>query len=134
MQQLSLRTRQREEMINITTALNDVVRERGWRNGALLVFCPHTTAGLTINEAADPDVARDMTAHMSRLVPRDPGFRHAEGNSDAHIKSSLTGPHCLVIVEKGHIRLGTWQGVWFCEWDGPRQRNVWVRFLPGENA
>ena len=130
MQELSLRSTRREEMINITRALESLVKENGWENGALLVFCPHTTAGLTINEAADPDVARDMTAYMGRLIPKDAGFSHAEGNSDAHIKTSLMGPYTMLIVDKGRIRLGTWQGVWFCEWDGPRRREFWAQFLP----
>ena len=119
-------------MIPVTRELQKMVENEKWRDGALLVFCPHTTAGLTINENADPDVQRDMTAFMNRMVPEDSGFRHAEGNSDAHIKTSLFGPHVLLIIDNGRIRLGTWQGVYFCEWDGPRQRSLWVQFLPGQ--
>lgn len=118
-------------MIALTRRLQTLVRGRGWENGALLVYCPHTTAGLTINENADPDVHRDMTSYMNGLVPRRGDFRHAEGNSDAHIKTSLFGPHVLLIVDQGELCLGTWQGVYFCEWDGPRTREIWVRFLPG---
>ncbi|MDL2316036.1 secondary thiamine-phosphate synthase enzyme YjbQ [Desulfovibrio sp. OttesenSCG-928-A18] len=131
MQTLNIRSGQREELIAITGELRGLVREQGWQSGALFVYCPHSTAALTINENADPDVARDMRFFMNRLVPRLPEFRHAEGNSDAHIKTSLFGPHCLLPVEDGEIRLGTWQGVYFCEWDGPRKRSLWVQFLPG---
>lgn len=128
---LHVQTRQREELRSITAELAALVKEQGWTSGALLVFCPHTTAALTINEQADPDVAADMTAFMRGLVPQSPAFRHAEGNSDAHIKASLFGPHCLLIVEDGQLQLGAWQGVYCCEWDGPRRRTLWVQFLPG---
>ncbi len=131
MQTLDIRTGSREQMLDITGLLAETVHGKGWRTGALLVYCPHTTAALTINEAADPDVQRDMVAFMKRRIPRDAGFKHAEGNSDAHIKTSLFGPHCMVIVEDGRLRLGTWQGVYLCEWDGPRNRTVWMQFLPG---
>lgn len=118
-------------MRDITSKLRRLVRDNGWGEGALLVFSPHTTAGLTINEAADPDVAADITDYMNRLVPQSGSFAHAEGNSDAHIKTSLFGPHVLLPVSNGDLRLGTWQGVYFCEGDGPRKRTVWVQFLPG---
>lgn len=118
-------------MIAVTDGLRDMIRRNGWRNGALLVFCPHTTAGVTVNENADPDVPRDITTFMNALVPKKADFNHAEGNSDAHVKASLFGPHVLLIVEEGNIRLGTWQGVYLCEGDGPRSRNLWVQFLPG---
>jgi secondary thiamine-phosphate synthase enzyme len=132
METLTLNTQAREAMVAITRPLQQLVADRGWKTGALLVFCPHTTGAITINENADPDVARDMTAFMGALVPQHSSFRHAEGNSDAHIKTSLFGPHCLVIVENGTLRLGTWQGIYFCEWDGPRTRTLWVQFLPGQ--
>ncbi len=131
MHSLAVRTETREEMRHITPMLANLVSSECWRNGALLLFCPHTTAGLTINEAVDPDVARDMRSFMARLVPRHEDFRHAEGNSDAHIKASLFGPQLLLIVDNGVIRLGSWQGVYFCEWDGPRDRTLWAQFLPG---
>lgn len=132
MKTLSLQTGARTQMVPITAQLRELVRKEGWLTGALLVYCPHTTAGFTINENADPDVQRDMCAHMNKLVPQAGDFRHMEGNSDSHIKTSLFGPHVMLIVEQGGIRLGTWQGVYFCEWDGPRTRNVWVQFLPGQ--
>ncbi len=131
METIALRTTRREELINITEQLRERVAAKGWRDGALLVFCPHTTASVTINESADPDVRGDMVSFLRRRIPRDEAFRHMEGNSDAHIKTSLFGPHALVIVENGTLRLGTWQAVYFCEWDGPRSRNVWLQFLPG---
>ena len=132
MKTIQVQTDKREELRPVTDRLAALVRENRWKNGALLVYCPHTTAALTVNEAADPDVARDMRSFMARMVPQSPDFRHAEGNSDAHIKTSLFGPHCLLIVEDGAIRLGTWQGVYFCEWDGPRTRTLWVQFLPSD--
>ena len=104
---------------------------RGPRSGALALFCPHTTCGLTINEGADPDVCRDMEGFFRRLVPQDPAFAHAEGNSDAHIKCTLHGPSLLVLVEDGELRLGTWQAIYLCEGDGPRRRSVWAQWLPG---
>ena len=124
MKTLSLKTRSRTEMLPITAQLRELVRTEGWRTGALLVYCPHTTAGFTINENADPDVQRDMCSYMNKLVPQSGDFRHMEGNSDSHIKTSLFGPHVMLIVEEGEIQLGMWQGVYFCEWDGPRSRNV----------
>lgn len=129
---LSIQTHSRTEMVSITAQLRDLVQKEGWRTGALLVYCPHTTAGFTINENADQDVRRDMCAHMNKLVPQSGCFRHMEGNSDSHIKTSLFGPHVMLVVEAGEIQLGTWQGVYFCEWDGPRDRKVWMQFLPGQ--
>ena len=127
--ELTLHTSTRTEMKNITVKLRKLLRDNGFRDGALLVFCPHTTAGLSINEAADPDVAGDIVTYMERLVPQSAGFSHSEGNSDAHIKTSLFGQQVLVPVSGGELRLGTWQGVFFCESDGPRKRSVWVQFL-----
>ena len=131
METLKINTQKREELILITSQLAALVKEKGWRDGALLVFSPHTTAGLTINENADLDVQRDMCGFMGQLVPQSPSFRHAEGNSDAHIKTTLFGPHTLIIVQNNKLQLGTWQGIYFCEWDGPRNRSLWVQFLPG---
>jgi len=129
MDTLQVRSQQREELVRLTGTLQELVTQRGWRDGALVVFCPHTTAGLTVNEDADPDVARDMTMAMARIAPRDAGYRHVEGNSDAHVKATLTGPSLTLIVDGGRIQLGTWQGVFLCEWDGPRTRSLWVRWL-----
>jgi secondary thiamine-phosphate synthase enzyme len=98
----------------------------GLRDGVVTVFAPHTTAGLTINEHADPDVAADLAAALDRMVPWDAGYEHAEGNAAAHVKASLVGSSVRVLVAGGRLRLGTWQGIFFCEFDGPREREVWV--------
>ncbi|MBE3550647.1 MAG: YjbQ family protein [Brockia lithotrophica] len=129
MRKVSVVTREREELVDITAAVAEEVRAAGWENGAVLVYVPHTTAGVLVNEHADRDVARDIVAHLRRVVPRDPSFRHAEGNSDAHIKAVLTGTHVLVPVAGGALQLGRWQGIFFAEWDGPRRREVWLTFL-----
>jgi len=129
MRKISVATREREELVDITAAVAEEVWAAGWKDGAVLVYVPHTTAGVLVNEHADPDVARDIVAHLRRVVPRDPSFRHAEGNSDAHIKAVLTGTHVLVPVKGGALQLGRWQGIFFAEWDGPRSREVWLTFL-----
>ena len=129
METFEVHTTRREELIRLTSALQELVDARGWRDGALVVFCPHTTAALTVNEAADPDVAADLVMAMSRLLPREAGYKHVEGNSDSHIKTTLVGPSLTLIVTAGRIQLGTWQGVFLCEWDGPRNRKVWAQWL-----
>ncbi len=129
MERLSVTTSRREEMVNVTAEVQRLVAGKGWSEGLLYLWCPHTTAALTVNEAADPDVVRDMVANLARLVPHRGDYRHAEGNSDAHIKSSLLGPGLTLIVADGRIQLGTWQGVFLCEGDGPRNRQVWAAFL-----
>lgn len=131
MRQISVSTSRREEFLDITAEVARLVAESGLMEGAVLVYSPHTTAGVTINEGADPDVKRDMVAHLARLVPNHPDFRHAEGNSDAHIKTSLMGPSQLVPVSGGRMALGTWQHLYLCEFDGPRRRTVLVQFLAG---
>jgi secondary thiamine-phosphate synthase enzyme len=131
MKSLSISTRQREELIKINSQLQEIVKQNAWQNGALLVFCPHTTCALTINEGADPDVAADMLSYFSRLIPEKSGWRHVEGNSDAHIKSSMIGVSLMLPVEDEKIRLGTWQSVYLYEGDGPRQRSLWLQWLPG---
>lgn len=135
MHTLEFATRGRCEMRDITPELRAfaarMAEERGWRHGALALFCPHTTCGLTVNEGADPDVKRDMLAFFSRLVPEEGDYRHAEGNSDAHIKASLLNSSLLLPVGEGRIRLGVWQAVYLCEGDGPRRRALWLQWLPG---
>lgn len=126
MQTFSVRTTSRVQMIDITAEVADAIRAEGIDDGLAVVFVPHTTAGVTINENADPDVTRDIAAELSRLVPHAGAYAHAEGNSDAHIKSSLFGPSLVLIVSGGRAVLGTWQAVYFCEGDGPRQRKVHV--------
>jgi len=125
-QTLNVKTSSRVEMVDITPQVAGAIRKEGVSDGLAVVFVPHTTAGVTINENADPDVARDIRSHMNTLVPPDKGYAHAEGNSDAHIKSSLFGPSLVLIVSGGRPVLGTWQAVYFCEGDGPRSRKVHV--------
>lgn len=129
MEQLQVHTHAREEMVDITGAVRSLINENGWSDGALLLYCPHTTGAVTINEGADPDVVRDITVNMNTLVPHRGDYHHAEGNSDAHIKSSMFGCDQLVIVEDGNIQLGTWQKIYFCEFDGPRNRKLWAKWL-----
>ena len=131
--ELSLSTRRRTEFLPCTGQISDVISRNGWLDGILTLFVPHTTAGVTINENADPDVARDMEGYFERLVPTNAGFCHAEGNSDAHIKSSLVGMSLQVIVRDGRLSLGTWQGIYFCEFDGPRRRTLQLAFM-GNNV
>lgn len=126
-----VRTREREEFVDVTRRVAEVVAAAGVESGAVLVFCPHTTAGVTINENADPAVVADLTDGLRRLAPRDAGWRHAEGNSDGHLKSSLVGPSLLVPIEGGRLALGTWQGIYLCEFDGPRTRGLVVTVLAG---
>lgn len=129
METLQIRTHAREEMVDITTAVRRLINENGWSDGALLLYCPHTTGAITINEGADPDVVRDITVNMNKLVPHRGDYHHAEGNSDAHIKSSMFGCDQMMIVEGGNVQLGTWQKIYFCEFDGPRTRKLWAKFL-----
>jgi secondary thiamine-phosphate synthase enzyme len=129
MLELSIKTTSRIQMVSLDHLLNDALRKSGVTDGVMTVFVPHTTAAVTINENADPSVQRDMISHLSKLIPDSEHFTHSEGNSDAHIKSSLVGCSTIVIVENGRMQLGTWQSVFFCEFDGPRNRKVWVKFL-----
>ena len=126
-----VRTRSRTSLVDVTRDVEAAVRELGIRNGAALIFVPHTTAAVTINESADPDVARDIESKLDELVPNSASFRHAEGNSDAHVKSSMIGCSETILVEGGRLVLGTWQGIFFCEFDGPRSRTVYVGEVGG---
>ncbi|HPF35412.1 MAG TPA: secondary thiamine-phosphate synthase enzyme YjbQ [Candidatus Krumholzibacteria bacterium] len=127
MTEFEVRSQARAEMIDMTAQVQTAVHELGVTDGAVLVWVPHTTAGVTVNEGADPDVPRDMLLALERMVPWEAGYRHAEGNAAAHVKSSLMGCGQLVPVRDGRLDLGTWQAVWFCEFDGPRRRRVSVR-------
>jgi secondary thiamine-phosphate synthase enzyme len=129
MRRFQIRTSRREELVDITARVQAEVEVMGLQDGAVLVMAPHTTAAITINENADPDVVTDLLAGLARIAPRDAGWRHSEGNSDGHLKSSLVGASELVVVADGRVQLGTWQGVYFCEFDGPRTRQVWVQGL-----
>lgn len=129
MQRFEIRSREREQMIDITPQVADAVAGSEVVSGLALVYCPHTTAGITINENADPDVVRDLLDGLRRLAPRDAGWRHSEGNSDAHLKATLVGSSVTIPVSDGRLDLGTWQSVYFCEFDGPRMRSMSVTLL-----
>jgi secondary thiamine-phosphate synthase enzyme len=119
-------SRRRAELVDITERVAEAVERSGVAEGLCHVFVPHTTAGVTINEGADPDVAADIVSHLTELVPKEAAFEHAEGNSDSHIKAVLVGSSCSAPVRGGKLGLGTWQAIFLCEWDGPRTRNVEV--------
>jgi secondary thiamine-phosphate synthase enzyme len=130
MDSFTVSTHQRNELVEITELLRQALRRRGVRDGIGVVYCPHTTAALTINENCDPDVIHDVLLWLERAVPKEqPGFRHGEGNSDAHIKASLVGSSVNVLVKGGELVLGRWQGVFLCEFDGPRERTVRAQWL-----
>jgi len=131
MKEISLETHSRVEMIDITAAVQKATGEKKIESGICLVYTPHTTAAITINENADPDVPRDILAVLDRAVPLSANYRHAEGNSAAHVKSSLVGASKLVIIENGRLVLGTWQSIFFCEFDGPRTRKVLISIITG---
>lgn len=116
-------------MLDITPRLEELLKAQGTTSGIMTVYTPHTTTGLTINEGADPDVCRDILAHLRAMVPQHQGFRHAEGNSDAHIKATLFGSSVQIIIDDGRLLLGTWQRVFLGEFDGPRTRTLWVKIL-----
>lgn len=131
MEKIEIHTTEREELKDITRLVMDVVKKKDWVRGALVIYCPHTSAAITVNEAADPCVASDMLGYLHKMIPqKNAEFCHSEGNSDAHIKASLIGPSVTVIVEDRALTLGTWQGIYFFEGDGPRRRSVWLQFLP----
>lgn len=125
----TLRTKNRMEMIDITHNVRQLVRKSGIKNGVCMVYVPHTTAAVTINENADSSVKRDILAKLSQLIPSNGDYTHLEGNSDAHIKSTVIGSSVLLPIEAGDIVLGTWQGIFFCEFDGPRTRKIFVQVL-----
>ena len=127
---LRVKTSRRTEWVNITTEVNRCAAASGVLAGVCHLYVPHTTAGITINEGDDPDVARDMEAAFDRMVPREAGYKHYEGNSDSHIKASLVGSSQTVGIENGRLRLGRWQSIFLCEFDGPRNREVLVKIVP----
>lgn len=128
LKQLSIQTSSHSELINITSQVQNVVSNSGVKSGIVVVFIPHTTASVTINENADPDVKRDLVYAMNRTVPNE-GFNHYEGNSDAHTKCSMFGFSETIIIEGGKLLLGTWQGIYFSEFDGPRSRKIYVKII-----
>jgi secondary thiamine-phosphate synthase enzyme len=127
--ELSIRTSSQVELIDITGIVEEVIRESRAKSGLLTVFVPHTTAGITINENADPSVRKDIIKELNKVIPFDDNYRHTEGNSAAHIKASLVGFSQTIFFEDKRLLLGTWQGIYFCEFDGPRTRKVWVKIL-----
>jgi secondary thiamine-phosphate synthase enzyme len=116
-------------LINITSQVREIIAEEQFKHGICYVFVPHTTAGLTINESADPDVKSDIVTELNKIVPYQDNYQHTEGNSAAHIKSSIIGSSEIIFVENGNLQLGTWQGIFLCEFDGPRKRQVWVKLI-----
>ncbi len=121
----------REGFHDITSKVREAVMESGITDGICVVYCPHTTAGITINENADPDVVTDMLYGLGKTCPHHPEYRHIEGNTTAHIKASIIGSSVTVIIENGRLLLGRWQGIYFCEFDGPRTRSCYVKVIPG---
>ncbi|MFW6111424.1 MAG: secondary thiamine-phosphate synthase enzyme YjbQ [Candidatus Bipolaricaulota bacterium] len=126
MESFTIETSSREEVKDVTSKVKEIVKDGGVENGVCTLYVPHTTAAITINESADPDVARDIVDKLSELVPRDKGYRHREGNADSHIKSTLVGNSACVLIQNGNLQLGTWQGIFFAEFDGPRSRKIWM--------
>ena len=127
--EISIKSRSRNEFINITSEVQNAVDKSGIKDGVCYIFVPHTTAGITINEAADPDVVADIQQELNKIAPAGSHYRHTEGNADAHIKASIIGSSLTVFIENSKLKLGTWQGIFFCEFDGPRNRKVWVKIM-----
>jgi secondary thiamine-phosphate synthase enzyme len=132
MHTLRLSTTRPNEMVNITAQIQNLVTQSGVKRGLCLIHAPHTTAGIAVQEGFDPDVTRDILASLGALVPRQGDYQHAEGNSDAHIKALMTGSSQTLPVEYGKLQLGRWQAVFFCEYDGPRERSVWVQIVASD--
>jgi len=128
---LEVQTSSRTQLIDITSQVKAFLRSVAVSSGVIVVYVPHTTCGITINENADPSVKEDITSFLSRIIPFDGTYSHAEGNSDAHIKSSVTGSSVTVIIESGSLILGTWQGIFLAEYDGPRKRSILIKVIPG---
>ena len=126
---LTVETRRRTELVDITAEVQRAVSESGVKDGIVVVFVPHTTAAVTVNENYDPSVAEDIDRWLTKVVPHDAPYAHTEGNADAHIKSAWVGPSQALIIEGGKVRLGTWQGIFLCEFDGPRRRQVWLKIV-----
>lgn len=131
MNRMTVRTSKKTDFVDITSEVRKAVSKSGIEEGVCTVFVPHTTAGVTINEAADPDVRRDIMKELDKIVPWNDGYAHGEGNSAAHIKTTLTGSSVSIPVEDGSLALGTWQGIYLCEFDGPRSRQVLCTVVPG---
>jgi len=131
MEKFNVSTSQRIDMVDITDQVQQIIHSNGLKDGTVTLFVPHTTCGITINENTDPDVVRDIKYQMEKLVPYEEGYRHYEKNSDSHIKTAITGSSETVIIQNGALALGTWQGIFLCDFDGPRMRSVWVKLMAG---
>ena len=131
MKTFSVSTRERVDLVDITSQVAQEVAKSSVGSGTVTIYIPHTTCGVTINESADPDVARDIKLHLTKLVPQDGGFRHSEGNSDSRIKTSMIGSSENIFIENGKLVLGTWQGIFLCYFDGPRTRKVYMKIVEG---
>jgi len=134
METIGVSSTSRTQFIDVTAQVRGAVRKSGVRSGVCMLFVPHTTAAITINENADPDVTSDILMELDRVIPLVDGYAHVEGNSAAHVKSSVVGCQMNVFVEKGELVLGTWQGIYFCEFDGPRSRKLLVKVMSGGGA
>ncbi len=130
---VNVKTKTRTEFVDITSEIQNIADNGGVKNGLCRIFVPHTTAGITINEGADPSVAKDILKTLNKLVPHNLDYTHMEGNSDAHIKTVITGTSQDVIIENGKLLLGTWQSIFFCEFDGPRSRRVLVKIIKSDD-
>jgi secondary thiamine-phosphate synthase enzyme len=128
--EISVRTERRTQLLDVTAGVAKLVQDSGVQSGVCYVYVPHTTAGVLINENDDPDVAADIEAALARLVPQSAGYRHAEGNADSHIKTALVGTSAAIFISGGQLELGRWQGIFFCEFDGPRTRRLRVKIVP----
>ena len=131
METLSVSTSERLDLVDITSQVAHEVSKSSVDTGTVTIYVPHTTCGVTINESADPDVERDIKMHLTKLVPKDGGFRHSEGNSDSHIKTSMIGSSENIFIENGKLVLGMWQGIFLCDFDGPRTRKVYMKIVEG---
>lgn len=129
MLKINIKTNQRYQIIDITDIVSSAIKNLEKKDGILILCVPHTTAGITINENYDPSVKEDILDFLNKLVPRNANYKHLEGNADAHIKASLIGSSVMLILENGEIKLGRWQGILFCEFDGPRQREIWIKLV-----
>lgn len=131
METFSVSTKERVDLVDITSQVAQEVAKSSVGSGTVTIYIPHTTCGVTINESADPDVARDIKMHLTKLVPKDGDFRHYEGNSDSHIKTSMIGSSENIFIENGKLVLGMWQGIFLCDFDGPRTRKVYMKIVEG---
>jgi secondary thiamine-phosphate synthase enzyme len=132
MDKIHIKTHSRTELVDITSEVNTAIQKYGVKEGICLVYVPHTTAGVTINENADPSVQRDIINELNKVIPQSSHYAHMEGNADAHIKSTLVGSSVSVLVSDSKLALGTWQGIYFCEFDGPRNREAFVQIIKNE--